>query len=519
MSGYRGSWRVLLLATLAMGYGWGWRGDYGHELGAMVPGALVAMAVCLAAGRPDWWERCLVWGLFGAVGWAFGGSQSYGMVLGYTLHARFWGVAYGFACIFLIGAVWGAIGGGFLGIAMTEPRKRLNAFLGPFVAIFVAWAALKLAGGTAWSEEWPPLVEYDVDWLAAVSALVVATLYWAIRRNEAARLLAVLALGWCLGFGILTWLFGLRMTPPRSDNWSGILGMAVAFWAYLSLRHERGPRLVMAYGCLFGGLGFSVGALFLSIESVHHWPIGGWRIMEHFFGLVMGFGIALAALRLRAGDVAPAQEDAPSRGLDYLAVLVLFPLVLGLNGQNNVNEWLDYAQQEAKMGQALTISEGYLGLTPHAYYIGLVLLGTVVLIWMLARNWRNRLPFVSERALGRGQLVFLVFLWMAVAVDFALKGPRMAHSSVFLGQVVFILSALVCTWLMQGAPSVGDVPERAVGARDARWRAGRAYWVLWAAVPVVLLLLTLGAMAVHPQGLPNAQYRFSGPQIDPNPAK
>ena len=25
----------LLLAALSMGYGWGWRGDYGHELGAM----------------------------------------------------------------------------------------------------------------------------------------------------------------------------------------------------------------------------------------------------------------------------------------------------------------------------------------------------------------------------------------------------------------------------------------------------------------------------------------------------
>lgn len=38
-----------------MSVGWGFRGDYGHEAGAMVPGALVAWAVCLAqAGGIGW---------------------------------------------------------------------------------------------------------------------------------------------------------------------------------------------------------------------------------------------------------------------------------------------------------------------------------------------------------------------------------------------------------------------------------------------------------------------------------
>ena len=40
----------IILAALAMSVGWGFRGDYGHEAGAMVPGALLGLAICLALG-------------------------------------------------------------------------------------------------------------------------------------------------------------------------------------------------------------------------------------------------------------------------------------------------------------------------------------------------------------------------------------------------------------------------------------------------------------------------------------
>ena len=51
----------ILLPALAMSVGWGFRGNYGHEAGAMVPGALVALAVLsyfaqarmVAAVHPD----------------------------------------------------------------------------------------------------------------------------------------------------------------------------------------------------------------------------------------------------------------------------------------------------------------------------------------------------------------------------------------------------------------------------------------------------------------------------------
>ena len=38
---------IILLPALAMGLGWGIRGQFGHETGAMVPGALVGLALAV----------------------------------------------------------------------------------------------------------------------------------------------------------------------------------------------------------------------------------------------------------------------------------------------------------------------------------------------------------------------------------------------------------------------------------------------------------------------------------------
>ena len=80
----RPTWRFVLLRALSLSIGWGIRGNFGHEFGAMVPGALAAMAAVLLAGREDWWRRIHYFAMFGALGWSFGGSISYMQVIAYT---------------------------------------------------------------------------------------------------------------------------------------------------------------------------------------------------------------------------------------------------------------------------------------------------------------------------------------------------------------------------------------------------------------------------------------------------
>jgi len=127
---------IVILPALALSIGWGIRGNFGHEHGAMIPGALAAMAAVLVTSRADWHRRVAFFALFGALGWAFGGSMSYGQVLGYTHCGDPPNVLYGFASLYLIGFLWGAMGAAGTALPAYLSRERLTEILPPFLWFF-----------------------------------------------------------------------------------------------------------------------------------------------------------------------------------------------------------------------------------------------------------------------------------------------------------------------------------------------------------------------------------------------
>src|SRR5262249_60572879 len=67
-------WQTLLLVGLSLSIGWGIRGNFGHEYGAMIPGALAGLAgAFLGGGRglDSGWAFFL---FFCGVGLSFGGG-------------------------------------------------------------------------------------------------------------------------------------------------------------------------------------------------------------------------------------------------------------------------------------------------------------------------------------------------------------------------------------------------------------------------------------------------------------
>lgn len=311
---------MLLLAALAMSVGWGWRGDYGHEAGAMVPGTLLGLALCLASGREDWWRRTSLFAFLGAIGWAFGGQMSYGKVIGYTAHSSLPDVWYGFACLFVIGALWGGIGAGVLAFGITKSRSELERFAGPLVAFYVLLTILHLSGVTSrLSERWSL---HDSDWVAATAALLTAGIYAWLRpqARQACYLIVMLAAGWWLGLALFALLLNWQMTPPRSDNWAGCVGLWVALAIYLYRTGNRTALMLSCYGLLAGGLGFAV-ADFVNMAGRAQWGfIGGsetlrgmdsWKWMEQLFGFIMGFGVALGFARAAQNLAPPVEDEAP----------------------------------------------------------------------------------------------------------------------------------------------------------------------------------------------------------------
>src|SRR5438128_47370 len=113
---------LVLLTGLSVSIGWGIRGQFGHEYGAALAGALGGMVIALLSGRPDWWRRVHFFAMLGAIGFAFGGAMSYMKNIAFTHSPDSATVLYGFMTLFVLGFAWAAPAGA--GIALPAFLNR-----------------------------------------------------------------------------------------------------------------------------------------------------------------------------------------------------------------------------------------------------------------------------------------------------------------------------------------------------------------------------------------------------------
>jgi hypothetical protein len=492
----------ILLAGLAMSVGWGFRGDYGHEAGAMVPGALLGLSICLASGRQDWWQRSTIMAMCGAIGWAFGGQMSYGQIIGYTASSSLPDVAYGYACLFLVGALWAGIGSAILALSVTQSRSYLERFAGPLVTLWLVWLAMDLSGLTAWLvRNW---YLNDTDWFAALPALLVASVYAVFfpRNRSACFFIMWLAGGWLAGYIILTGLFGLHMTPPRSDNWSGCVGMFIAIVFYLIHRRNRAATVVTLCGFLAGGIGFAVGDFVNMLGRAQWGPIGSlnalqgldyWKWMEQLFGLIMGLGVGLVFLRPVRRNLAPPAEDKSSARLNTVGLLFLLLVTMWSNLYKNVRNW----------AKGNHIPEQLFGIRTGWWFLLVgIMLSTIVLV-AIVRHRHHELPLAPSSAFGRGQLLLLIILWIAIIGAFMQALPGMASKGIFFVHTTFWITGGICSLIvlvLSGKPK--RQAESQLAASDHFWRPGMRYWIICMLIPILIILLAYLTVSLYEESLP-----------------
>jgi hypothetical protein len=228
----------LLLAGMTLGTAWAIRGQFGHEQGAAWAGAIGSLGVLLLAKRTDWYAKAFKVTLAGAIGWGLGGIMSYGIVVGYGHGSDFPNVYYGLVMLFVIGGLYGFLGGGLFGLALSDSEVKP-----------VNWAGL------------------------LVEMVVMAIVFYF--------------------FIILQW--GWLMTPPRSELWAGCLGMAVAL-AWHTTRHGYKEALRVAlYAGMGGGFGFGFGNFLQVLGNVSGISFNFWNVMEYSLGFFGGVGMAYGA--------------------------------------------------------------------------------------------------------------------------------------------------------------------------------------------------------------------------------
>lgn len=437
-----------ILAALGHSIGWGIRGNFGHETGAMIAGVLGTMGAVLMTDRRDWHRRAAVFGVLGAVGWSFGGSISYMQVVAYT-HSGHWpSQLYGFAALFVIGFCWGAPGGTGVGIAASWRADRIVDLLKLMTAVFAAWfvqgwIVLPRLAESLGRERYRELTHwYDTDWIAASVALIVLAL-WSIpksHRNAATRLGWCMALGWWAGFLILVHAMGMRMTPPRGDNWAGCVGMVVGIFFWATRENDRLVRATTLACGLVGGLSFSVApVLKLSIAEATGLDTNWHSVMEQLTGLMNGIGVAWAvsiAYRHSGSRTIDSRTPIPALWQGWCVTFVWI-LVTFLNLWKNAEEWTKQGAMAERL-YGIRVLEWFI-----AGYLGL----TIVLVLALRRHARRPLAIVPESPLGKGQWVFLIFLWWICIGNFDRAQVKFSEQRLITEGVIF-LNAMLCTALL-----------------------------------------------------------------------
>ncbi len=484
--------------ALALSIGWGVRGNRGHEYGAMIPGALSAMAAAIVSGREDWRRRVAYFAFFGALGWSFGGSMSYGRVLGYAHSDSLADVLYGFACTYAIGFLWGAIGGAGLALAACLDRKRLAEFFPPLIAIFAIWIAWDyvLLWGLLSKEQAKRLNWHGADWIGAGSALLVLLFFLLKQRRPgfAVSLMLHMAAGWWLGMLALVQGMGLHMTPPRSDNWAGCVGMAAAMLWFL---HRRGMPAAVFAALVVGlasGLGFATGLLIRVGGHASKIATNWHSLMEQSFGFIAGLGVAIAMGHLSTRLPPLADHTEGARWTETFSLLFVLLGITYVNIVKNVlvDPWIPNRVVPAEL----------YGIPAYWWFnFAYLALAAVVGAIVLAHPRRN-IAALPPAALGRAQIMMVVFLWWIVIGNLSRYLPF--HPVRLVTEGVIHLNACLLTALLLLAPHPGEAPPLQ-GELPRGWVRKAAIASLAAGLCAALLYT---AVVLPLQDAPDAAARF-----------
>jgi hypothetical protein len=407
------------------------------------------MAAMLLSRRPDWPSALPFFAMFGALGWSFGGSISYMQVVGYTHSGHAPSQLYGFACLFVIGFLWAALGGAGTALPAVASRCRIVALLPVLGVVILFWLLQGVAIEPWLRARGVGLDWYDTDWLAALLALAAAGLVVLVRRrnDEATSLVLHLAGGWWAGFGLLVLGLGLRMTPPRGDNWAGCLGMTGGALVYC-LRSGLGEvaRAALITGFI-GGIGFAAASMLKLVEVTSGYVTNWHSVLEQTTGLFNGLGVAVAmrGLARRAGPIDPeyAEPAVPVRWAEPVAVGFVLLGIPYVNLRKNVADWT----------RARSVPEVMYGIPAWTWFDLAFLIVAVGLCFLFVRHTRRPLAVVPETAVGRGQGLYLLLLAIMVVGNFERALVGFADQRLVTEGVIH-LNAVVCAVLLlccQGA--------------------------------------------------------------------
>ena len=242
-------WMFIIFPAVSMLLGWGLRGHIGGgPFGAMIPGALVALSLCMLLRLPSNLTAIIV--VFGVVGIGLGGEMTYGQTLSFLKYPEtmWWGVL----ATTIKGAVWGVLG---------------------------------------------------------ATVLSLGFLYNHLKKKTIAVGFLLMMLGMLVGFKLINEpmiIYFSNPVKPRPESWGALMLGAIFLLTYLKYKLAKDDFKIISrfatFGLIGGGLGFGLGGFWFVLGSALPKEIifkSWWKAMEFSFGFLLGASLGYATWLLR----------------------------------------------------------------------------------------------------------------------------------------------------------------------------------------------------------------------------
>ncbi len=452
---------VVVLSSMAGGMGWGIRGQYGHETGAMIAGALVGLVLTFFfCPRVNSLFTARAVALM-TIAIGFGGSMTYGQTVGLTHDAPLIGnsdaLTWGLVGLFIKGGIWIAFAGAFLGIGLSRVSYKpteMGALL--LIMVFLLFLGLRV-------------INQPFDPANKILPNVYFSDHWFWEPDAELK--------------------------PRGERWGGLFLALVGVIFYVSLiKRDKLAQVLTLFGFLAGGFGFSLGQ---SLQAYHAWhpevftsgffakqPVAEiisnfnwWNMMETTFGAIFGailaFGLWLNRGLIRTEPEENGVEMTASN--EWLLVLVHVSALLTWN-------FLSYPALDQFADHAITM--GLLpifGVVAGRYWPFLLTL-PIVILPIAGKTIRHLVYETNQTELLLAHLIKPIRhfpdvgpQWSEAIAAFVLSNPRYLE---LLGWLVYgvlpVSLALVLALVLRKHSLTGQT-----GRSYARWSLLFAAWVFF----------------------------------------
>jgi hypothetical protein len=394
-------WLAAAICGVALSLGWGLRGQFGGPRGAMVPGALVAMALALVARRrlsvAQFWAVAAT----GAIGFSIGAEDTYMQTVGRIAHGD--SVPWCYFGLLLKGGVWGGLGGLFIGSALGRKRYTLLQLVMAFnIALAISFVGFRLINE-------PRLLYFS--------------------GGDPAH-----------------------HVKPKTEVWAGLWCLYLALLALAARVGDRSAVRLSLYGALGCGAGFVLGVFACTTgqalfgKATQSW-MDWWKVAECGFGLVGGLVMGWGWSGMEQEPPLPAPKPPLPTPLPLTMIVLTLDLLLlfyVLDITDDVVGWVGEAPFAFAALAMILLVLRY----PLLQLLFGVTIPIVLTAWNMQAYWLNEQHLMSRAV----SLVGLI----ALAVLSALATRRWRDSPIAL----FLLSAWACvaiSWLKMGIPPTGEM--------------------------------------------------------------